>query len=139
MPDALLVEDQMDTKSDPGQLEWDNATVWSTANASIQSPYSVPAKFDFGRLHSLVSAQITDLEDHIWTLREDPGYFTETFDAFHEHRLEMIRGANGERDPALKRPASYLHSFIIRDIVFEAYFELFLCVTVHGEGRTALH
>jgi hypothetical protein len=64
----------------------------STANTSYQSPYSVPAQFGFDRLRSLIFAQIVDLEDHIWILREDPSYFTETFDTVLEHRLEMIRG-----------------------------------------------
>jgi hypothetical protein len=126
IPIDLIVGGDVEIQRNEGKVEWETAAVWSTANASIQAPYCVPAQFEHSRLRSLISAQIVAIEDHIWTLREDPSYFTETFDVFYEHRLEMIPGKNGERNSALGRAPSFLHSFIIRDIVFDAYFELYL-------------
>ena len=43
--------------------------------ASYRTHYD---SMDFGRLKYLASSMAEAAQDHAWTLREDPGYFTET-------------------------------------------------------------
>jgi hypothetical protein len=42
-----------------------------------EAPYRVTALLDIGSLRALVLAHRNEAEDHIWLLREDPGYFAE--------------------------------------------------------------
>lgn len=62
----------------------------SVAQATAQSPYRVLVQFNFPRLQSLVSAKRTDAEDHIYALREDPGYFFDTVKDYSENQPEHI-------------------------------------------------
>jgi hypothetical protein len=67
----------------------------SRAEVSLMAPYGIPGRLDFDRLRSLVSSKVGELEDHIWALREDPGYFREVFDEYKAHRYEYITSKDG--------------------------------------------
>jgi hypothetical protein len=54
--------------------------------------YEVPTLADLGRLEALVSACRDAAEDHIWMLREDPGYFRDSAIQHKEHRAELLLG-----------------------------------------------
>jgi hypothetical protein len=94
--------------------------------AAIEAPYRVAGRLDFARLRALVSARIGDLEDHTWTLREDPGYFAETWQSYKEHRVEDIRDSNGRRHPRAQLPLEVLLGHILRDVVINPYYSLYL-------------
>ncbi|KAL8725247.1 MAG: hypothetical protein Q9166_007486 [cf. Caloplaca sp. 2 TL-2023] len=56
-----------------------------------EAPYRVPLQFDFTRLQNFVYARWAEAEDHLWALREEPSYFTETIQTLREHKEEVIR------------------------------------------------
>ena len=43
------------------------------------------------RLKTLVAGRRASADDHLWLLREDPGYFAETLQEWKEHDVEMLR------------------------------------------------
>jgi hypothetical protein len=83
----------------PSDAEWP-----SVAAAVSEAPYRVPNQFDFSRLQLLVNAKRAEVEDHIWSLREDPGYFQEFVSAWSDHQLENLADINGKRHPNLGKP-----------------------------------
>jgi hypothetical protein len=70
----------------------------SVATMSAEAPYRVPIQFDFTRLQSLVKAKRDEAEDHIWLLREDPGYFRDIVGELSEHRPERLPYESGRVD-----------------------------------------
>lgn len=52
------------------------ASEWPTLAAmAAEAPYRVPANINFDQLQAVIAARRSAAEDHIWVLREDPGYF----------------------------------------------------------------
>lgn len=45
------------------------------ATVRAEAPYRLPASLDPTRLQGIIAAKRSAAEDHIWSLREDPGYF----------------------------------------------------------------
>ena len=70
----------------------------SVATMSAEAPYRVPVQFDFTRLQSLVNAKREEVEDHVWLLREDPGYFRNVVGDIIEHRHESLPYENGRSE-----------------------------------------
>jgi len=73
-----------------------NASWASVAAAAAEAPSRVPVQFDFARLQRLVDAKRAEAEDHIWTIREDPGFFQEAVNGWAEHRQEVLRNKRGQ-------------------------------------------
>ncbi|KAF2000517.1 hypothetical protein P154DRAFT_434676 [Amniculicola lignicola CBS 123094] len=90
----------------------------------MEAPYRRPARLDLARLKALVVARKEQAQDHIWTLREDPNYFSDVVKDHMEHRLELI--ADCWRGPHKKIPVSQLYSKGLRTLVNDAYMEFFL-------------
>ncbi|KAF1993897.1 hypothetical protein P154DRAFT_47978 [Amniculicola lignicola CBS 123094] len=67
----------------------------SLAILAAEAPYRVPASMDLVRLESLLAAKKGAAEDHVWSLREDPGYFADAVFELKEHRQEMMKDSNG--------------------------------------------
>lgn len=65
----------------------DECLSWTLANS--EAPYRVPDKFDFARLCSCIQAKRTEAEDHLWALREDPGYFEDIMCTAREHDVGL--------------------------------------------------
>ncbi|EMD00144.1 hypothetical protein BAUCODRAFT_145454 [Baudoinia panamericana UAMH 10762] len=75
----------------PRPLDHVSTHKWgSVRDAMLQKPYRLPHGLDLDRLRSLVSARRASAEDHIWNLREDPSYFTETLLDFKEHSYRAL-------------------------------------------------
>jgi hypothetical protein len=70
---------QPETNSNPPPPISDKVVIdteWPSIAAAIaETPYQVPLQFDLARVRLLVNAKRLETEDHIWSLREDPGYF----------------------------------------------------------------
>lgn len=64
-----------------------------------EAPYRLPAKVDFQWMRTLVSAKRNQAVDHVWALREDPGYFDDVMRESREHRLELLLDASGHVSP----------------------------------------
>lgn len=71
-----------------------SATQWpSLTDQSTEAFYRVPQHFNFERLQVLVDARKASAEDHLWMLREDPGYFTDNIKEWKEHNRDMLQHA----------------------------------------------
>jgi len=61
-----------------------------------EEPYRLPTNLDITRLLTLLEARRNAAEDHIWEMREDPGYFSSVLSDYHDHRAEVIRDSDGK-------------------------------------------
>ena len=73
----------------------------SQAAMSAEAPYRLPANMDLPRLESLLEAKKSAAEDHIWALREDPGYFAGAVLEYRNHRQETLKDTNGRSHPLM--------------------------------------
>ena len=93
---------------------------WPSVAAAVgEAPYRVPVQFDFLRLQSLVNAKRAEAEDHIWSLREDPGYFQEFVSNWSDHLIENLLDINGKHHPDLGKPPFWEQA--LRTVVTGAY------------------
>ncbi|KAI8943245.1 hypothetical protein NX059_001267 [Plenodomus lindquistii] len=74
-----------DTLPDPGEPVSLHPEITSLRVMSMEAPYKVPAHIDYARIRALLFAERNAREDHIWSLREDPGYFTDVLQTFAAH------------------------------------------------------
>ncbi|KAI4931004.1 uncharacterized protein J4E92_004838 [Alternaria infectoria] len=101
------------------------ANYTNRAELSLLTPYGVPRQLNFDRLRSLVSSKVGELEDHIWALREDPGYFSEVFHDYKSHRGEYMKSADGNVNSILKEPPHEMTGLILRHLITDPYLALF--------------
>ncbi|KAI1464406.1 uncharacterized protein F4812DRAFT_443319 [Daldinia caldariorum] len=66
-----------------------------------KSIYHVPEEFDIKRLQSIVSAKLSQAEDTLWALREDPGFFAHSLLELYSHRPEHMLDVNGNVYPSV--------------------------------------
>lgn len=107
----------------PGEPVSLHPEITSLRVISMEAPYKVPAQIDFLRLRALLSAERNAREDHLWSLREDPSYFSEVLQDFAAHRQEMLVDTQGQQHPTLKQPGRPLFwNRVLGNIVVESYF-----------------
>ena len=98
-------------------------TEWPSLAAVVaEAPYQVPKQFDFSGIRSLVMAKRAEAEDHIWSLREDPGYFQDAVSEWSEHRGERLLDLNGKRHPDLNKPVFWEN--VLDLVITDAYSNL---------------
>jgi hypothetical protein len=98
---------------------------WPTVSAIVtQAPYSLPIQFNFQKIKSLVSAKRAEAEDHVWLLREDPGYFRGVADAWADHRFEQLQDVNGRAHTDLGRPEFW--DKVLSSVFMNAYKNLIM-------------
>ncbi|KAF1842159.1 uncharacterized protein K460DRAFT_420100 [Cucurbitaria berberidis CBS 394.84] len=112
-------------KPEPSSLSLDSADYNTLAEAAQLAPYGIPSQLDFNRLRGLIFAKVNDLEDHIWALREDPGYFAEVFQDHKSHRAEFLAATSGQTHNVLKRSPKTITNLILRNMVVDPYFMLY--------------
>jgi hypothetical protein len=90
----------------------------------------VPAMLDLGPLEALVRARKAEAEDHVWFLREDPGYFSKTVLEAREHRTDLLRC---EVCGKLHKNArdDVLWARVHRNVVTDSYIELSVWHEIH--------
>lgn len=64
----------------------------SLAVLAQEAPYRLPMHLDTSRMVSLLTARAQEAKDHLWSLREDPRYFTEALLEYADHRNEFYWG-----------------------------------------------
>lgn len=64
---------------------------------AADAPYRLPARLNVDRLMNIVSARRDSAEDHIWALREDPGYMAVHMQEAAEHA--PCKNLNSKRKP----------------------------------------
>ena len=80
----------------------------SLAIAAAEAPYHSPASLDLVRLEHLIAAKKSASEDHVWALREDPGYFLETLLNFRDHTYDAaIQAGKAPLEPAISNLISH--------------------------------
>lgn len=107
-----------------------------------EAPYRVPARLDFARIQTLLRARTSAADDHLWALREDPGYFNEQMHEFMEHRQEMLKDTNGKLHPScMPKIHSVLWHRVLGTIILEAYMDLMMYSELHEQAvnLTKLH
>jgi hypothetical protein len=97
-----FTDEKYQIKPEPPSISEYETGIASLAVLAAEAPYRAPASLDLTRLKSLLSAKFTAAEDHIWALREDPGYFSDTVITYKEHRQEVIPDTKGQSHPTLK-------------------------------------
>ncbi|KAG8159806.1 hypothetical protein KVR01_010443 [Diaporthe batatas] len=103
---------------------------------AAEAPYRVPARLDYSRLTSLLDAKASAAEDHLWALREDPSYFTETLLDWRDHRQEMLPDLNGDAHPVTSRVRSNtLWTRVIGTALSEAYLQLEVFTELSRQAR----
>lgn len=114
----------------------------SMAIMALEAPYRVPARLDFARIAALLSAKVASAEDHIWQLRENPGYFMEHLHEIVEHRQETLKDTNGqEHHVRTSRFQNIFWTRVLGELVVNAYFELETFAELHKQaiGLQQLH
>lgn len=107
----------------------------SLAIMAAEVPYRVPAKLDFDRLISLLSARASAAEDHMWALREDPGYFSEHVYDMKEHDPEIVKDFRGHTPFDDSRRSDEYWQRSVQTLVFEAYKHYEMYSQLHQEAR----
>ncbi|KAB5518728.1 hypothetical protein GE09DRAFT_1294017 [Coniochaeta sp. 2T2.1] len=108
----------------------------SLAVMAEEAPYRVPQNLDLARIEGLLAARKADAEDHVWALREDPGYFTDSLYEMRDHRLEMLKDVNGQAHPTTKPlREGILWSRVIGNVLVEAHFQLELFSELHAQAK----
>ncbi|EQL04262.1 hypothetical protein OCS_00012 [Ophiocordyceps sinensis CO18] len=97
----------------------------SLAVMAAEAPYRVPAQLDLGRIEALLRAKLSAAEDHLWSLREDPGYFAERLLEIQEHREEMLKDIFGDAHPVFSLGRQDIFwARVVSSMMCEAHLEL---------------
>lgn len=97
--EETLADPTVPIAPEPSSVSSNEAGLASLATTAAEAPYRLPANLDLKRLELLVAAKLSAAEDHVWTLREDPGYFTETVLDWKEHRQECLPDTQRRKHP----------------------------------------
>ncbi|KAF8349259.1 hypothetical protein F5887DRAFT_1233694 [Amanita rubescens] len=102
IPRESLLQGDIPVQPEPPALSTSEAGLSSLATVATEGPYRLPARLDLVRILEIIAAKRSAAEDHIWSLREDPGYFADVVLAMKEHQLETLPDTRGNRHPSLR-------------------------------------
>lgn len=92
---------------------------------AMEAPYRRPMSLDWMRIKTLLFAKKTAAEDHIWSLREDPGYFSDAVLEYREHRQELILDSKGQIHPVFRyQQTDTFWGRVLGNIITNAYISL---------------
>ncbi|KEF61002.1 uncharacterized protein A1O9_02566 [Exophiala aquamarina CBS 119918] len=86
----------------PPLITNDDTSYVQLSTIVAEEPYRLPTTIDTPRLLALIEARRNAAEDHIWEMREDPGYFASVLSDHHDHRAEILRDTDGKSHPDQK-------------------------------------
>ncbi|TVY44381.1 hypothetical protein LOCC1_G003492 [Lachnellula occidentalis] len=92
----------------------------SLASISAEAPYRLPANLNLDRLSGIFAARLSAAEDHLWQMREDPGYFSDTIIDWSEHRNDRLLDTMGNPHPTGPHTTDFWER-VIRNAVADAY------------------
>ncbi|KAK5459822.1 hypothetical protein LTS15_003951 [Exophiala xenobiotica] len=90
VPRDELVSLQLPKQPEPPPIVASGTSYAQLSSVAAEAPYRLPAKLDTHRLVLLVEAKRAAAEDHVWDLREDPGYFASVAVDQAQHRMESL-------------------------------------------------
>jgi len=109
----------------------------SLAVMAAEAPYRPPPKLDLGRIESVLAGRVSEAEDRVWALREDPCYFLDELMEVKEHRQETLRDTFGDTHPTLK--TVHQETFwarACRTLPTEAFLHLEVFAELHTQAQT---
>lgn len=137
IPEADLISAKFPVVSEPqrkSEIEMNGFD--SLAVLTTEAPYRVPADIDLERIESLLAAKVSNAEDHLWALREDPSYLTETLQEIKDHRQEQCVGPKGEIHPVFTKPyTNMLWSRCISQMLSTGLYELEVFSELHRQAQ----
>ncbi|CAH0055009.1 unnamed protein product [Clonostachys solani] len=93
VPGERLINDQLPVPEEPNlDLQPDKNRFASPCHMVQESPYLVPSDIDTDRIESILGACVASAEDHIWALRQDPGYFKMWWREEMDHDPQSLQG-----------------------------------------------
>ncbi|KAI1177728.1 hypothetical protein F4777DRAFT_576806 [Nemania sp. FL0916] len=102
-PDPLVPE--------PDALQ-DSKNEWlSAASAAQAAPYEAPRRINLDRITDIIVARVAQAQDHLWSLREDPGYFAEYMNDWAEHSFEAVHIRKKKKQSGLSDVSMVLSSW----------------------------
>lgn len=119
IPRDELVSAEYPEQPEPPAITTNDTSYAQLSTVAAEAPYRVPAKIDPLRLVTLIQARRDAAEDHIWDLREDPGYFASTVSVYAQHRQESLLDTNGKRHPHDNDDVFW--NRVIAGVVIQAY------------------
>ncbi|KAE8850694.1 hypothetical protein PTNB85_01110 [Pyrenophora teres f. teres] len=96
----------------------------SFSEAVIVAPYRNRGIIEMVRLRDYIGAAYNDAKDHLWALREDPAYFSETVMDISDHRVEHYKDVENRMDPSIDTPAHL--SSVLGQLIVESYTRIYL-------------
>ncbi|CAJ2506807.1 Uu.00g079930.m01.CDS01 [Anthostomella pinea] len=85
-----------------------------------EAPYRLPADFNLNRLEAVVSARLAAAKDHVFALREDPGYFAHTILGCKEHNNANVLDLAGNPHASLLQGDAHMWDHEIHRSIGEA-------------------
>ena len=99
MTEETLIGLDVGPQPEPPPISSNEMGLMSMASSAAETPYRVPADLNLERLESIIEARLSSAEDHVWALREDPGYFEFVLREYKTHRQETMTDTNGKKHP----------------------------------------
>ncbi|KAF8635999.1 hypothetical protein AX15_000160 [Amanita polypyramis BW_CC] len=119
---------------EPPTLSTSETGLNSLATVAAEAPYRLPTSLDLSRILDIIAAKCSAAEDHIWTLREDPSYFSDIMLDAKEHRLEVLPDMRGNRHPTLRPQAGGVFwNRVLGNTIADAYFSLVIWDELHRQ------
>ncbi|EKJ76105.1 hypothetical protein FPSE_03737 [Fusarium pseudograminearum CS3096] len=108
----------------------------SIATMAAEVPYIVPSDLNLDRLASLLEAQMSAMEYHIWSLREDPGYFETELLEKRDHSYESVPDKDGKSHPlTMKINEDKLWGSLVTRVAADSYWKLENMALLHRKAR----
>lgn len=140
IPEDSLTSDAYPPQPEP-QLkpETEEGSFDSLAIMAASAPYRLPAKLDLKRIESLLAARTAAAEDHLWALREDPGYFAQDVLDYREHRQEVMLDTRNAKHPIFRLGREgLLWGRVVSNVLVEALITLELFSELHRLSKGLL-
>ncbi|EXJ64357.1 hypothetical protein A1O7_00693 [Cladophialophora yegresii CBS 114405] len=119
VPRDELASVQLPEQPEPPSIVASGTSYAQLSSVAAEAPYRLPAKLDTHRLVLLVEAKRAAAEDHVWDLREDPGYFASVAVDQAQHRQESLLDTRGQRHSHDDDEAFW--NRVIRGVAVDAY------------------
>ncbi|KAJ5038242.1 uncharacterized protein L3040_007109 [Drepanopeziza brunnea f. sp. 'multigermtubi'] len=122
-----LIDPQFAVQGTLPPVTTDTSEYPTTVTLAIERQYRAPRSFEYKRMRGIIGAKLSEAEDHILLLREDPSYYKDTITEFGQHRNERLIDTNGHDHPVGPRGSQDHACFwerVIAHMTEDAYLSL---------------
>jgi hypothetical protein len=130
---AQLTSDAFPVKPEPPSLVERGDLVRSFAEFGARLPYQGITGFNISRAHRLVNSIAKGIQDHAFHLREDPGYFSDTYTDAVDHDIFKVPDAHGRPHPRLQDQDHVI--LLLNGIVLRSHYHLMYWQELAGQMR----